>query len=210
MTVPRPLLLAEDKLFGLISVLREFDVPIAPPRHIDFLRGVARLEVHDLDDLYWIGRITLVSRAEDIAVYDHIFREWFADNVLAPPENVDSEGEASDTPAVDERAGDLDTMDLGDGSGRHASADELIANRTFPPIGDAERAICVRIEEAVRTRLPTEPTRRHRPAIMAACSTSARSCALPHGRVERWSNSPIEEHRVAHASCWCSSTCRVR
>jgi uncharacterized protein with von Willebrand factor type A (vWA) domain len=163
-TLPSPQLLAEDKLFGLVSILREFGVPIAPPRHIDFLRGVERLDVHDLDDLYWIGRITLVSRSEDIALYDQIFREWFADNVLAPPENVDSDGEESDTPAVNDRASDLDTMDLGDGSGRDASADELIGNRTFPATADSEREVCSRIEEVVRTRLPTERTRRHRPA----------------------------------------------
>ena len=164
MTMPSPQLLAEDKLFGLVSVLREFGVPIAPPRHVDFLQGVQRLDVHDLDDLYWIGRITLVSRAEDLGLYDHIFREWFADNVLVPPESVDSDGEESDTPAVDDRSGDLDIVDLGDGSGRDASGDELIGNRTFPATVDVERAVCARIEEVVRTRLPTERTRRRRPA----------------------------------------------
>ena len=54
--------LADDKLFGLVTTLRDHGVAIPPPKHVDFLDGVARLTLTSIDDLYWIGRITLVTR----------------------------------------------------------------------------------------------------------------------------------------------------
>ena len=35
------------------------------------------LDPTDLIDLYWAGRTSLVSRRDDIAVYDRVFRQYF-------------------------------------------------------------------------------------------------------------------------------------
>jgi uncharacterized protein with von Willebrand factor type A (vWA) domain len=148
----------------LVSVLRGLGMPIAPTKHVDFLRGVDGLDLSDIDDLYWIGRVTLVSRADDLAMYDDAFREWFADCVVAPPEMIDADLEESETPAVDEQESKLDTMELGEGSGRDASVDELAGTRTFPATADVERLVCARLVSAMRSELPEERTRRLRPA----------------------------------------------
>ena len=37
------------------------------------------LDPSDLMDLYWAGRATLVTRREDIAIYDEVFRRFFLD-----------------------------------------------------------------------------------------------------------------------------------
>ena len=37
------------------------------------------LDPTDLVDLYWAGRTTLVTRRDDIGVYDEVFRRFFLD-----------------------------------------------------------------------------------------------------------------------------------
>ena len=42
-----------------------------------YCSALARLDPSDLIDLYWAGRSTLVSRHDDIARYDEVFRRFF-------------------------------------------------------------------------------------------------------------------------------------
>src|SRR6476619_7918942 len=42
-----------------------------------YCSALARLDPSDLVDLYWAGRATLVSRHDDIARYDAVFRRFF-------------------------------------------------------------------------------------------------------------------------------------
>ena len=46
-------------------------------RRAGLLLGAGRLDPTDLVDLYWAGRTTLVSRHDDIARYDEVFRRFF-------------------------------------------------------------------------------------------------------------------------------------
>jgi uncharacterized protein with von Willebrand factor type A (vWA) domain len=39
--------------------------------------AVATLDPGDLADLYWAGRTTMVTRRDQIPVYDRVFREYF-------------------------------------------------------------------------------------------------------------------------------------
>jgi len=46
--------------------------------------SLAALDPTDLVDLYWSGRITLVTRRDDLVVYDEVFRRFFL-GASSPP-----------------------------------------------------------------------------------------------------------------------------
>jgi uncharacterized protein len=157
--------LADDKLFGLITMLRANGIAVPPPKHVDFLNGVTGLALDSIDDLYWIGCTTLVSRREDLAVYDTVFRAWSEDTIAVLVDEIDTADFESETPSVDDRSDrDLQSMDLGEGSGLEASVDDLTGRRTFPATSVDTRALCAQIGRAARRDVPRERTRRLRPA----------------------------------------------
>jgi uncharacterized protein len=156
---------ADDKLFELVTTLRDNGVAVSPPKHVDFLNGVSRLSLNCLDDLYWIGRITLVTRAEDLAVYDSVFHSWFADTMIVTSNEIDTADYESETPSVDDRSdSDLESINLGEGSGLEASVDDLTGRRTFPTTPSEARLLCARLSQVARRDVPRERTRRLRPS----------------------------------------------
>jgi uncharacterized protein len=54
--------------------LRDEGVPVGTGRIVRFCHAAALLEP---GDLYWAGRATLVSRRQDVAVYDRVFASFF-------------------------------------------------------------------------------------------------------------------------------------
>ncbi len=54
--------------------LRDEGLPVGTGRVVRFCRAAALLEP---GDLYWAGRATLVSRPQDVAVYDRVFAAFF-------------------------------------------------------------------------------------------------------------------------------------
>jgi uncharacterized protein len=54
--------------------LRDEGLPVGTGRIVRFCRAAALLEP---GDLYWAGRATLVSRRQDVAVYDRVFASFF-------------------------------------------------------------------------------------------------------------------------------------
>jgi uncharacterized protein len=65
---------AVDPLVGFAHALRAAGTPVGTGETADFCRAAALLGV---DDLYWAGRATLVSRPAEIPVYDRVFRSYF-------------------------------------------------------------------------------------------------------------------------------------
>ena len=73
---PRP-----DPFTGLLvrfaGELREAGLAVGSGDVLVYCSALARLDPSDLVDLYWAGRTTLVSRPDDIARYDEVFRRFF-------------------------------------------------------------------------------------------------------------------------------------
>ena len=44
---------------------------------VTYVEAAATLSPSDLLDLYWAGRVTLVTRRDDIPAYDRVFRSYF-------------------------------------------------------------------------------------------------------------------------------------
>src|SRR6266567_1834108 len=71
----------EDALTGLLvrfaAELRTAGLAVGSGDVLVYCSALARLDPSDLVDLYWAGRVTLVSRPGDIARYDEVFRRFF-------------------------------------------------------------------------------------------------------------------------------------
>jgi uncharacterized protein with von Willebrand factor type A (vWA) domain len=69
-----------DPLSRLVEfgrALRGSGVAVGSGQLLAYCRGMAVLDPTDLDDLYWAGRTTLLSRHSDIALYDRVFDRFF-------------------------------------------------------------------------------------------------------------------------------------
>ena len=70
-----------DPFTGLLvrfaGELREAGLAVGSGDVLVYCSALARLDPSDLIDLYWAGRTTLVSRPDDIARYDEVFRRFF-------------------------------------------------------------------------------------------------------------------------------------
>ncbi|MCC6315156.1 MAG: VWA domain-containing protein, partial [Thermomicrobiales bacterium] len=137
-------------------------LPAHAQRRVDFLRAVAITELRSLDDLYWVARVTLVAGEPQIEPFDLVFDAWFRRGMIPalveatqPP---DEEREAPPRPEAPEGA--LPPLELGEGTGRAASPDELANRRRLRPTTDAERVLWARAAEAAQTRLPETVARR--------------------------------------------------
>ena len=59
--------------------LREAGLPVGTGDVMTCCSAIATLDPSDLADLYWAGRTTMVTRRDQIPVYDRVFRRFFLD-----------------------------------------------------------------------------------------------------------------------------------
>ena len=128
-----------------------------PEKRIDFLTALRDNVPPDLTRLYWLARVTLVSRLEDVPAFDALFATWFkgAPATVEPRE----EGE-SEAPPDGGGSDELQPQLIAEGTGKDASAHELRNRRDF----DQTAADLAELRKALREHLPTIRSRRRRPA----------------------------------------------
>ena len=114
---------------------------VGPGRAVDFCRAAAMLPA---TDLYWAGRLTLVSRHEEIAVYDRVFRGVFAEEPLRVRVNVEPEGVALASPV------------------------EHLRRKSFAQLTEEELAEVTELMKRIRLRVPMRRTRRREPSRSGA------------------------------------------
>ena len=61
---------------------------VGTERRIDFLTALRDVPPHDIQRLYWLARVTLVTRLEDIPFFDAVFASFF---LGAPPQPAPAE-----------------------------------------------------------------------------------------------------------------------
>ena len=114
-------------------VLHEGGVEVGPGRVQDAVRGLDVVDLRSQEDVYWTLRQTLVSREDDLDVFDRAFRAWFLRSPAETPARSVSlgrleRGRGTRSDARDggaSRAGDGREVVLG------ASADELLREKDF-------------------------------------------------------------------------------
>lgn len=72
---------------GLSDRLRRAGIPVALPSMVSFTAALEVSFPRDVEELYWLARLTMVQQPHDLAVFDAVFDLVFRDTVLAtdPP-----------------------------------------------------------------------------------------------------------------------------
>lgn len=153
---------AETHLYLLIRSLRAAGLSIPPQKSLDFLLGLTATPLTDVDDIYWVGRVTLVSNAEDIHRFDEVFRLWCSGTITLIDESsiVDEESEA--TRLMAGFKDDTPELSFDEGTGKDASGHELIGRRLFGVTPPSVRRRCLAITAAAQAAVPRIRTRRLR------------------------------------------------
>ncbi|MDL2081812.1 VWA domain-containing protein [Streptomyces sp. GXMU-J15] len=157
---------ADAALLGFARALRAAGVEAGSERVHAFLSAVDVLGPERRADVYWAGRLTLCGERDDLERYDRVFGAFF-DGAAAPPRRPapvrrvararliarDAEGGA--------RAGDApDAPPVA----ALAASSEVLRDRDFAELTDAERAEVRRLLAALSLRGATRRSARRRPA----------------------------------------------
>ena len=132
-----------------------------------YCSAVSTLDPSDLIDLYWAGRTTLVSRHDDIARYDEVFRRFFlgdgspdAELTLMLRASAQAQGALAIPSTEPGDAGEEDEAVLG----WMASDVEALKHKSFAACTPEELAALRRIMARIRLTPPRRRTRRTAPA----------------------------------------------
>jgi uncharacterized protein with von Willebrand factor type A (vWA) domain len=128
---------ATVRLVVFARALRDEGLAVGPGRSVEFCRAAAALPA---GDLYWAGRLTLVSRPEEIPVYDRVFRGVLEEE--PPPRSV----------TVVEQEVAL------------ASAEEVLRTKSFAELTKDELVELAALMTRLRLDVPTRRTRRREAA----------------------------------------------
>ena len=125
------------RLVAFTRALRGEGLAVGPGHAVDFCRAAAMLPP---TDLYWAGRLTLVSRPDQIPVYDRVFRGVFDEEPPRVRIHVEPEEVALASPV------------------------ELLRKKSFAQLTEGELIEVAELMKRVRMSVPTRRTRRREPA----------------------------------------------
>jgi uncharacterized protein with von Willebrand factor type A (vWA) domain len=143
-------------------VLREAGLEVGPGRVADALKGLDAVELARQDDVYWTLRQTLVSRREDIDLFDRAFHAWFLRAAVQPAlaaKPAPQHGERRKGPPP----GPGPELDGGETSLGAWSEDELLRTKDFAAMTAEEFARARKLIQAIAVGRPRRRTRRLRP-----------------------------------------------
>ena len=156
-------------LVGFGRELRHAGITVGTGDVLTYFAAMTPLDPSDLVDLYWAGRATLVSRHEDIPVYDEVFRWYFLGEDAPAKAQLElnlrtvSEAEAAlVVPSVD--PGDSEEEQEEQSLGWMASNVATLKHRSFAACTPDELAVLRRIMTRIRLTPPRRRTRRRRSA----------------------------------------------
>jgi uncharacterized protein with von Willebrand factor type A (vWA) domain len=156
-------------LVGFAGALRQAGLAVGSGDLLTYCASMVPLDPTDLLDLFWAGRATLVTRKDDIPVYDQVFRAYFLDAdgparevlMLNTQVSAQAEGAMLDVPATDPPGdGDEEEAQLG----LMASDAEALRRKSFAACTPEELAALRRIMTRIRLTPPKRRTRRTRAA----------------------------------------------
>jgi uncharacterized protein with von Willebrand factor type A (vWA) domain len=133
-----------------------------------FTQALGLVGLDDPDHVYWAGRATLISRPEDITLFDRVFASYWHDVLpslqitptWATPVTlaVDEDTDEGDGDQDGDHSGDADTQSL------RYSAVEVLKGKDIAGLSSEEWAEAQRLISALRVSTDLRPSRRHRPS----------------------------------------------
>jgi hypothetical protein len=185
-------------LIGFARELRAAGLSVGTGDVLTYFAAMTPLDPTDLVDLYWAGRVTLVSRHEDQATYDRVFRTYFLDPEDAParsplmlaPQSVERAEAALVMPETEPSRDDDEEQPV---LGWMASSVDALKRRSFTACTPDELAALRRIMTRMRLVPPRRRSRRMRarpattrttePDIRAMIRASMRMHGEPPGQL---------------------------
>jgi len=165
-------------LVAFAGELRRAGLAVGSGDVVTYSAAMAPLDPTDLLDLYWAGRTTMVTRRDQIPVYDRVFRRFFLDEGEALPEplklTLRSRAENQSVlqvPATEPGTGDEQERPAQ--LGLIGSGAEVLRNKAFAVCTPDELAALRRIIARLRLAPPRRRTRR---------TATARSGRVPDPR----------------------------
>ena len=145
--------------------LRAAGLPVGSGDVLTYCAAMAPLDPTDLVDLYWAGRATLVTRRDDIAKYDAVFRRFFLGEAADVPEQLKLVMRATahslsvlEVPATEPGKDGHDEHEAR--LGLVGSDAEIIKHKSFAACTQEELAALRRIMAQIRLQPPRRRTRR--------------------------------------------------
>lgn len=154
-----------DLLVDFGHELRSAGLSLGSGDVVSYCTAVAALDPSDILDLYWAGRTTMVTRRDQVSLYDQVFRRFFLDESdRAPDPRLSSIKGVSGMQAI------LDIPETEPNGeypeenesklGLMASDAEIVRNKSFSACTPEELAALRRIMTRVRLTPPRRRTRR--------------------------------------------------
>jgi uncharacterized protein with von Willebrand factor type A (vWA) domain len=157
---------AGDAIVGHVvtfgRVLREVGIEVGPGRIGDALKALAAVDLARQEDVYFALRQTLVSRQDELDLFDRAFHAWFLRAPVLPParqvqvqqvqRSVDT---LTDSSAGGEPEAEDEQVELG------ASAHELLRDKDFGEMTPDEFRRVRRLMQEIARRRPRRHSRRH-------------------------------------------------
>lgn len=165
----RPLADQGERLaVGFCRVLRSAGVEVPASATINFVIALGELGLDNREQVYWAGRATLVSRPEDLGLYDRVFAAYWLQRA---PEGIAVEG----TPPPITLALDLDDENEADSSDDEEGPDgevqqvrfsraEVLTNKDFAECSREELAELTALMSRLRFTTYRRQSRRQLPA----------------------------------------------
>jgi uncharacterized protein with von Willebrand factor type A (vWA) domain len=147
-------------------VLREVGIEVGPGRIVDAVEGLGTVDLTRQEDVYFALRQTLVSRHDELELFDRAFAAWFLRGPVAPLVRQKQLGEqdasvlqsslTTNGDALEPEPGD-DPIELG------ASAHELLREKDFAEMTPEEFERCRALMTAIARTRPRRASRRRAP-----------------------------------------------
>lgn len=176
MIMPDAAGLMQDLLMGFPRALRHAGLVTDPARAASFLAACTAVPIRSMNDLARVGRITLTSSPDDFPIYDQIFKAWFSDasGFVADLDTAGEDETAREKP--NQHESHAAAILPGDTSGKDASPDEAIGNKSFRCMNANEASMLERIRREA-AHLPALRSRKWRPASRGSRIDLAETCA---------------------------------
>ena len=149
---------------GFVHCLRSGGLTVAVSMSLRFTQALMAVGVGNGDDVYWAGRATLVSRPEDIAMYDAMFLAFFHRNGTGFKVRFEDEAESASL-GTDDGDGDGEG-DSGDDDvlALRYSAAETLGEKDFAEFTKSEMYEAQKVMNKMRLQPSVRDSRRRVPA----------------------------------------------
>ena len=154
-------------------LLRAHGVNVGAGQVLSYTRAVADLDPAGIEDLYWAGRVTLVNRHSDLAIYNAAFDAFFVGTEsdspppMLPLATADGDGGEPESVSFGTEQHEMEILEVGDeelpaAGGPRASSAEILRTKHFDRWTEEEFRQLARLLPGLR--LPRKRSRRTRPS----------------------------------------------